>query len=46
MGRSTRLVKRYSIESKKKIFAKGYGFLPFAKNMGKYLQKYKQKLKW
>ena len=35
---------RYSIESRNKIFVKGYGFLPFAKNMGKSVSnKYGQK---
>ena len=32
---------RYSIESKDKIYVKGYGFLSFAKNMG---NKYSKKL--
>ena len=32
---------RYSIESKNKIYVKGYGFLSFAKNMG---NKYSKKL--
>ena len=36
---------RYSIEPKKRIYVKGYGFLPFAKNMSKNLNnKYSQKL--
>ena len=36
---------RYSIEPKDRIYVKGYGFLCFAKNMGKYLSnKYVQKL--
>ena len=36
---------RYSIESKGKIYVKGYGFLSFAKSMGKNLSsKYGQKL--
>ena len=36
---------RYSIEPKDRIYVKGYGFLPFAKNMGKTLSnKYVQKL--
>ena len=26
---------RYSVELRDRIFVKGYGFLPFAKNMGK-----------
>ena len=35
---------RYSTESRDRIYAKGYGFLPFAKNMGKNLSnKYSQK---
>ena len=35
---------RYSIESRDKIYVKGYGFLYFAKNMGKSLSnKYGQK---
>ena len=35
----------YSIEPKDRIYAKGYGFLSFAKNMGKNLtNKYGQKL--
>ena len=37
---------RYSIESKDRIYVKGYGFLPFAKNMGKKLSsKYGQNAK-
>ena len=28
---------RYSIEPRDRIYVKGYGFLSFAKNMGKYL---------
>ena len=36
---------RYSIESRNRIYIKGYGFLSFAKNMGKNLRnKYGQKL--
>ena len=36
---------RYSIEPRDKIYVKGYGFLSFAKNMGKSLSnKYGQKL--
>ena len=36
---------RYSIEPRDKIYVKGYGFLSFAKNMGKCLSnKYGQKL--
>ena len=36
---------RYSIEPKNRIYVKGYGFLSFAKNMGKNLNnKYTQKL--
>ena len=35
---------RYSIESRDRIYLKGYGFLSFAKNMGKSLSnKYGQK---
>ena len=35
---------RYSIESRDRIYVKGYGFLSFAKNMGKSLSnKYGQK---
>ena len=35
---------RYSIEPRDRIYVKGYGFLSFAKNMGKYLSnKYGQK---
>ena len=26
---------RYSVQPRDRIFLKGYGFLPFAKNMGK-----------
>ena len=36
---------RYSIEPRDRIYVKGYGFLSFAKNMGKGLSsKYGQKL--
>ena len=36
---------RHSIEPKDRIYVKGYGFLSFAKNMGKNLSnKYSQKL--
>ena len=36
---------RYSIEPKDIIYVKGYGFSPFAKNIGKNLSsKYDQKL--
>ena len=36
---------RYSIEPKNRIYVKGYGFMPFAKNMGESLiNKYGQKL--
>ena len=36
---------RYSIEPKGRIYVKGYGFLSFAKNIGKNLSnKYGQKL--
>ena len=36
---------RYSIEPRDRIYVKGYGFLSFAKNMGKSLSnKYCQKL--
>ena len=36
---------RYSIKPKDRIYVKGYGFLFFAKNMGKHLSnKYGQKL--
>ena len=46
MWRSMRLAKLCSTDPEDKIFVKSYGFLSFAKNMGKYLQKDKQKLKW
>ena len=36
---------RYSIEPRGRIYVRGYGFLSFAKNMGKNLgNKYSQKL--
>ena len=36
---------RYSIEPRDRIYVKGYGFLSFAKNMGKSLSnKYTQKI--
>ena len=36
---------RYSFEPKDRLYVKGYGFLSFAKNMGKHLSsKYGQKL--
>ena len=36
---------RYSIKQRDRIYVKGYGFLSFAKNMGKSLSnKYGQKL--
>ena len=36
---------RYSIEPKNIVYVKGYGFLSFAKNMGKSLSnKYSQKI--
>ena len=36
---------RYSIESRKRIYVKGYGFLSFAKSMGRSLSnKYGQKI--
>ena len=36
---------RYSIEPRERIYVKGYGFLSFAKNIGKNLSnKYGQKL--
>ena len=36
---------RYSVEISEKVYVKGYGFLPFVKNMGKNLSnKYGQKL--
>ena len=40
-----RIKMRYSIEPRDRIYVKGYGFLSFAKNMGKRLSnKYDQKL--
>ena len=30
---------RYSVQPRDRIFVKGYGFLPFAKNMGKNIGK-------
>ena len=30
---------RYSVQPRHRIFGKGYGFLPFAKNMAKILVK-------
>ena len=40
-----RIKMRYSIEPRDRIYVKGYGFLSFAKNMGKSLSnKYSQKL--
>ena len=40
-----RIKMRYSIEPRDRIYVKGYGFLSFAKNMGKSLNnKYGQKL--
>ena len=40
-----RIQMRYSIEPKGRIYVKGYGFLSFAKNIGKNLSnKYVQKL--
>ena len=35
---------RYLIEPKDRIYVKGYGFLSFAKKIGKYTNKYSQKL--
>ena len=36
---------RYSVEPRDRIYVKGYGFLPFAKNIGKNLRnKYSQKI--
>ena len=41
----THIKMRYSIEPRDRIYVKGYGFLSFAKNMGKSLSnKYGQKL--
>ena len=40
-----RIKMRYSIEPRDRIYVKGYGFLSFARNMGKNLiNKYSQKL--
>ena len=37
----------YSVQPRDQIFVKGYGFLSFAKNMGKNIgKKYKLKLEW
>ena len=42
---SQRIKTRYSIEPRYRMYVKGYGFLSFAKNMGKSLSnKYSQKL--
>ena len=42
---SQRIKMRYSIEPRDRIYVKGYGFLSFAKNMGKRLSnKYGQTL--
>ena len=30
---------KYSVQPRDLIFVKGYGFLPFAKNMGKHIVK-------
>ena len=30
---------RYSVQPRDQIFVKGYGFLPFGKNMDKYIRK-------
>ena len=35
---------RYSVESRDRIYVKGYGFLSFAKNTGKTRNKYGQRL--
>ena len=41
----THIKMRYSIEPRDRIYVKGYGFLSFAKNMGKnFSNKYSQKL--
>ena len=34
---------RYSVQPGEKIFVKGYGFLSFAKNMGKNINKHRSK---
>ena len=45
MNYTLRIKMRYSIEPRDRIYVKGYGFLSFAKNMGKNLSnKYSQKL--
>ena len=45
MNYTLRIKIRYSIETKDRIYAKGYGFLSFAENIGKNLSnKYDQKL--
>ena len=45
MNYTLRIKMRYSIEPRDRIYVKGYGFLSFAKNMGKNLSnKYGQKL--
>ena len=45
MNYTLRIKTRYSIEPRDRIYAKVYGFLSFAKNMGKNLSsKYSQKL--
>ena len=33
----------YSVQPRDRIFVKGYGFLSFAKNMGRNINKYKSK---
>ena len=41
----THIKMRYSIEPRDRIYVKGYGFLSFAKNIGKnFSNKYSQKL--
>ena len=43
--KDNRIKMRYSVEPRDRIYVKGYGFLSFAKNMGKSLSnKYGQKL--
>ena len=45
MNYTLRTKMRYSIEPRDRIYLKGYGFLSFAKNIGKNLSnKYNQKL--
>ena len=45
MNYTLRIKMRYSIEPRDRIYVKGYGFLSFAKNIGKNLSnKYSQKL--